>query len=200
MTRRTAGLLVGASIVLVLVLALWWLLGRDGAGDGTGDGDDTPRDPTLVVLYFPADDGYLYPEDRSLPVGGTPRERTEALVAALLEGPETLGLSRPYPEEVAVLGAYTTPNGVAYVDLGAEGQDNPPPGGSLEEMMMVYSVVNTVIENVPEVRRVALTWNSRQRESFTGHLDLSRPLGAKRDLVGTARGPESRTAPAEEAP
>lgn len=189
MTRRTAGLVIGASLVLVLVVAVWWLLGRGGAGSGPGDGDDAPRDPTQVVLYFPADDGRLYPEERSLPVGGTPRERTEALVTALLEGPETLGLSRPYPEGVGLLGAYTTPNGVAYVDLGSEEMENPPPGGSLEEMMMVYSVVHTVVENVPEVRRVALTWNSQQRESFTGHLDLSRPLAPMPDLVGAEEAP-----------
>lgn len=200
MTRRTAGLLVGASLVLVLGVAGWWLFGRVGIGDGPGDGAEAPRDPTRVVLYFPADDGRLYPEERSLPVGGTPRERVEALVKALLEGPETLGLSRPYPEEVALLGAYTTPNGVAYVDLGSEEMENPPPGGSLEEMMMVYSVVNTVVENVPDVRRVALTWNSRQRESFTGHLDMSRPLSPKLDLLDTAAAPGGEDAPAEEAP
>lgn len=200
MTRRTAGLVVGASLVLLLVVAVWWFVGRDGAGDGPGDDGDAPRDPSRVVLYFPADDGYLYPEERRLPVGGTPRERVEALATALLEGPETLGLARPYPEGVTLLGAYTTPNGVAYVDLGSEEMENPPPGGSLEEMMMVYSVVNTVVENVPEVRRVALTWNSRQRESFTGHLDLSRPLGPKLDLVATAAPSPDGRGPAEEAP
>jgi hypothetical protein len=36
--------------------------------------------------------------------------------------------------------------------------------------------VDSVALNVPQASRVALLWNGAQRETFSGHLDLSRPL------------------------
>jgi hypothetical protein len=36
---------------------------------------------------------------------------------------------------------------------------------------------------VPQASRVVLLWNGIQRESFSGHLDLSRPLTPDRSLV-----------------
>lgn len=60
---------------------------------------------------------------------------------------------------------------------------DPPASGSREELLRIYSVVETVTVNVPEVRRVVLLWNGVQRESFAGHVDTSRPLAPRDDLV-----------------
>ena len=49
-------------------------------------------------------------------------------------------------------------------------------------MQTVYSLVDTVVANVPQIQRVALLWNGTQRETFSGHLDTSQPLVPDRKL------------------
>jgi hypothetical protein len=50
-------------------------------------------------------------------------------------------------------------------------------------MQRVYSVVDSLTANIPEVKQVVLLWNGVQRETFSGHLDTSRPLLPNRTLV-----------------
>jgi hypothetical protein len=69
------------------------------------------------------------------------------------------------------------------VDLHAPGRDAPPAGGSREELVTVYSLVNSLALNVPAARRVVLLWNGSQRRSFAGHVDTSRPLAPDPSLV-----------------
>ncbi|PYQ60097.1 MAG: sporulation protein, partial [Acidobacteria bacterium] len=59
----------------------------------------------------------------------------------------------------------------------------PPPGGSTEEIQRVYSVVDSIVLGVPQASRVVLLWNGSQRETFSGHLDLSVPLVPDRGLL-----------------
>ena len=190
MSRRAAALIVLGALALAAVAVLVWLLGRGpGAGspgEAGEEGEEAAGRPVTFALYFPGDGGYLYPEERELAVPDDPRGRARAIVLALLDGPRTGGLHAPFPEGVGLLDLYLAPDGTAFVDLGAEDREHPPSGGSLAEMMMVYSVVDSLALNLPEVERVSLLWNGVQRESFSGHLDTSVPLAPAEDLVAEA--------------
>jgi len=183
-------MVVVAGVVLAAVLALlWWLfVPRGAAPPEEQPGVEAPEvgEPVAFTLYFPGRWGRLEQEERALAVGDEPRGRARALVLALLDGPRTRGLYRPFPEAVGLLDIYLGPDGVAYVDLGGQDLPDPPSSGSLEEMVRVYSVVETLTANLPEIQRVALLWNGVQRETFSGHLDTSRPLGPKEDLLSPA--------------
>ena len=137
-----------------------------------------------VDLYFPASDGLLYRERRELTVPDEAETQIRALVGELLGGPQTPGLLRPFPEGVEIGDVHLrAEDGIAYVDLAAPGGAEPPAVGSLQEMQMVYSVVDTVALNVAEARRVVLLWNGNQRDTFAGHLDTSHPLAPSSALV-----------------
>jgi len=183
-------ILVAGAVVLVAVLGLlWWLFGpRPSAPPEELAGVEAVEtgEPVAFTLYFPGPRGLLEAEERELAVADAPRGRARSLVLALLEGPRTRGLYRPFPEEVGLLDVYLAADGVVYVDLGGEEVANPPTSGSLEEMARVYSLVETLTYNLPEVRRVGLLWNGVQRETLSGHLDTSRPLGPKDDLLSPA--------------
>lgn len=189
MNRRVAILIVLGAVSLAAVLAILWLVWGDGgeAGAPRAAEEEGPRRPAAFDLLFPGEEGYLHPEERELAVTGDPRNRARAIVLALLDGPSEAGLERglerPFPEDVGLLDLYVTADGTAYVDLGAEGRERPPAGGSLAERVMVYSVVDSLARNLPEVERVALLWNGVQRESFSGHLDTSVPLVPDEDLL-----------------
>ena len=141
---------------------------------------------TPANLYFPDDTGHLTPETVDLPAGPT-ETRIIRLVEALIAGPkDTTGvLHAPLPKETTVGGVLVL-DAIAYVDLrGAEG--GPPPAvGSMDEQMILYSLVDTIVlNNSPAIERVVLLWNGSQRETFAGHFDTTRPLAADRDLVSS---------------
>ena len=57
------------------------------------------------------------------------------------------------------------------------------PGGSLSELLTVYSVVNSLVVNFPAVSRVQILVEDHMVTSLAGHVDLSRPLPADMTLV-----------------
>ena len=54
--------------------------------------------------------------------------------------------------------------------------------------MTVYSLVNSILANEPRARRVMLLWNSQQRPTFAGHVDLTRPLTLHSGLIARQAG------------
>ena len=50
------------------------------------------------------------------------------------------------------------------------------PGGSREEILAVYAVVNAVTTNLPAIARVQILVGGREVDTLAGHLDLRRPL------------------------
>ncbi len=167
-----------AGWIALALAAVLGLAGCGGEGDDAGAGGEGAGESRAASfdLYFPGEGGRLYAEERELEVTADPRDRARAVVLALLDGPRNRTYFRPFPEDVGLLELYLAPDGTVFVDLGAEGQEMPPASGSMAEMTSVYSVVDSVVYNVPEARRVMLLWNGVQRESFAGHLDTSVPL------------------------
>lgn len=186
MNRRAASFVLGLALALLIGGGLWWWLSSRTGGGSSGTAQEEPGLPTEKVafqLYFPADGGLIRIEPRELSVPSAPKERVRKVVEALLAGPQARGLARPFPEGVTVGTVQLSPDGTAYIDLRWQDHNEPPPGGSTEEMQRVYSVVNSIVLNVPQVSRVVLLWNGFQRDSFSGHLDLSHPLTPNQALV-----------------
>ncbi len=142
-----------------------------------------PKAPAAVSLLFPGADGYLHTERRELPLPADPDGRIAAAVTALLAGPEGNGLVAPLPAGVTVADVFVDVDGVAYLDLAAKDQPEPPESGSDLELLRVYSLVDTVLANAPEGRSVVLLWNGVQRPTFAGHVDTGAPLLANKRLV-----------------
>lgn len=194
MSRRHLWIAAASAAALGIVL-LVVLLVRGCGGDGRPAGPGETAESTGAVpeegelrlpmdLYFPDARGRLEAVPRELAVPDDPTEQVRAVVAALLAGPPPgSGLARPLPSGVELAGVYLTPDGTAYLDLSTREGEAALPMGSREEMQIVYSLVDSVALNISEVRRVVLLRNGRQRETFAGHLDTTRPLAPNTDLV-----------------
>ena len=90
------------------------------------------------------------------------------------------------PGCVVVLGfGEVPPGGIVVVEEPARA--GPPVSGSQTELLAVYSLVDTILLNVPEMEAVILLWNGRQLLTFAGHLDTSLPLRADSDLIETRK-------------
>ena len=57
------------------------------------------------------------------------------------------------------------------------------PGGSSAEIMTVYSIVNSLTTNFPQIKRVQILVEGKEIESIAGHLSLMKPISSKPDLI-----------------
>ncbi|HEY6324322.1 MAG TPA: GerMN domain-containing protein [Thermoanaerobaculia bacterium] len=199
MSRRAAGWVLAAALLLVIGgLAWWWQAGRGGGRTprrGAAEGAaGAPTERHAFDLYFPASGGGLRGERRELQVSEAPKDRIRKVLEALLAGPAAApaaappgaspaGLVRPFPPEVKLGSVELSADGTAFVDLRWADREDPPESGSTEEIQRVYSLVDSLALNVPQVNRVVLLWNGTQRITFSGHLDTSRPLLPDRTLL-----------------
>ena len=195
MSRQAIWTVAAVLAIVLLALILFWPRGGEDEGpveDGTAelaaeDGADLdPLDevpPVERTLFFPGEGGRLYGETRLLPATETLDREVQILVSTLLAGPENTSLRPPLPENVRLRSAYTLADGTVVLDLETPDGGGPPAVGSQREMLMVYSLVETVTRNVEPIERVALLWNGQQRRTLGGHLDISRPLASNPSLV-----------------
>jgi len=138
-----------------------------------------------ATLYYVADDGMaLAPVQRDVPYGATVADQARAIVEAQLAAPgaATPPLVSAIPPEVKLRDVYLTERGDAFVDLSAEIVSKHP-GGSLDEIFTVYSIVNALTVNLPAITRVQILVDGKEVDTLAGHVDLRHPLAKSLDWV-----------------
>jgi hypothetical protein len=186
--------LVGLLVAVSLTAPRWAALLREPLTVFEGDEADLDGSPApphgaegaaarriSVRLYFEAPEGNgLLTEEREIAFSDDLTVQLRTVVEELVRGP-TSGLLSTLPPQTRVLEVFVTARGVAYVNL--SGEATGLPGGSRSELLTVYSVVNSLVTNFPAVSRVQILVEDRMVSSFSGHVDLSRPLPADMTLV-----------------
>lgn len=134
----------------------------------------TPLETVRVTLFFPgAGDGKLRPEERDLARPAGPGAFLKAIVGELQKGPTQPGLIRAVPDKIRLRTAFLLPEGEVVLDLAV---DAGLSFGSAEELAIIASLVNTVLQNVADTSRVRILINGEPAETLGGHMDLTRPL------------------------
>jgi spore germination protein GerM len=192
--RRT-----GRILCLALVVPLLWSCGggeqpapETAAAEPGGEGEqqEPTGDPTLepltfrsVTVYFPSayNEG-LVGEPREIFETASPGDRAKQIISDILAGPDDPAALRAVPQGIRLRQVYVMDNGVAYADFSSE-LARRMGGGSMEEILAVYSIVNSLVLNVEEIDRVGFLMDGRPCESLNGHLDLRRPLPANLRLM-----------------
>ena len=70
----------------------------------------------------------------------------------------------------------------AFVDLDATVRTKHP-GGSMNELFTVYTIVNAITTNLPDVQSVQMLIDGREVDTLAGHVDLRRPLRKNESLI-----------------
>lgn len=120
--------------------------------------------------------------ERDVPLGATPLEQAELLLLAQLAEPPPADLVSTIPKGTTLRAVYLTERGEAFVDLSPEASAAHP-GGSLNEILTVYTIVHVLAANLPAVRSVQILVDGREVETLAGHVDLRRPLLPDRRLI-----------------
>ncbi|MGD8253683.1 MAG: GerMN domain-containing protein [Syntrophobacterales bacterium] len=124
-----------------------------------------------VHLYFASRKGrFLQAEERKIQASDT-GSAIEAIISALLEGPEDVKLVSAIPAGSKLLHTFITDDGTAYVDFNPE-LSLLHPGGVTAERLTVYAIVNSIVLNFDSVERVQLLLEGKPAATLAGHLDI----------------------------
>jgi len=177
--QRAIGIAVIAAVAALLVWVLFVALPRrytkPAAAPAPVTASASSGRKIKAHLYYVADDGlHLTGVERDVLYGeGTVEQAREILNAQLAAVEEPL--ISAVPAGTKLRGLYVTGPGEAYVDFTTEIATQHP-GGSLAELLTVYTVVQALTENLPAVKSVRLLVDGKEVDTLAGHVDLRRPL------------------------
>ena len=135
-----------------------------------------------VTLYFSDQEAeYLIGEKREIKRREEVEDEAQELIRELIKGPRG-HLLPTVPSGTKLISLQLDEKGVARANF-SKALSKDHPGGSSAEMMTVYSIVNTLVLNVPGIKRVQFLMEGKEIESITGHLSLDQPVGSKPDLI-----------------
>ena len=141
------------------------------------------NDKKDVFLYFgSATDTYLIAEKRTVYGVGDATALAKNIINALISGPNRKSLVRTLPEGTSCRALYLTDRGMAYVDFMADIRERHP-GGSEAELLAIYSIVNSLVLNVDEIKKVKILIEGREADTLAGHIDIRLPFDANMRMV-----------------
>ena len=126
-------------------------------------------------LFYVAEDGTrLTSVERDIAYGEGADEQAREIVAAQI-APVVAPLVSAIPPGTALRAVFITKTGDAYVDLSRDAR-TAHPGGTVNELLTVYTIVNAITVNLPAVTGVQVLVDGKEVDTLSGHVDLRRPL------------------------
>jgi len=138
--------------------------------------EEKPAALREAILYFGSPDGtFLIGEVREMPECGELTDCLAETVDALIQGPNE-NLLRVFPSTTRVREVAES-EGIATVNFSRE-LVSAHPGGTLSELLTVYSLADTLAANFPHIRQVRFLVEGQPVTTLKGHVDLRQPIAA----------------------
>lgn len=136
-----------------------------------------------ATLYFVSDDGLrLVPAERDVPLAVGVVAQARSIIEAQLSAEPPAPLAAAVPKGSALRGIFVSQRNEAFVDLDPAIR-TAHPGGSHQELMTVYAIVNALLTNLPSLQEVQLLIGGQEVDTLAGHVDLRRPLRKNEGLI-----------------
>jgi spore germination protein GerM len=163
----------------------------------SGESHAIQRKINVKLFFTTPGSKYLVSEERSVPYQETLLAQAREVLSELVKVPST-SLVPTIPKDTKFLDLFISKDGIAYADFSEELISNHP-GGTNGEISTVYSIVNTLTLNFPQIKRVQILVDSKAIDTLKGHIDLSRPLAQDLSFVSSKQpAPESGVVEKEE--
>ena len=203
-----------ASSIVVIVFLAWMMMSGLGrllstpAPDSTPDELAPPPPPVAAnadadaavprikaTLYFASADGrWLVPAEVEVPLVDGVVGQARAILIAQLTTAAPDPLVSTIPDGTALRGVFVSQRDEVFVDLEASA-GSAHDGGSFQELMTVYTIVNALLTNLPTLREVQILVNGQEVDTLAGHVDLRRPLRKNEELIQSAVPPAQPPSP-----
>ncbi|NQU42171.1 GerMN domain-containing protein [bacterium] len=133
-----------------------------------------------VRVFFTADGVRLRPQMLVLGEILEPHQRLSVVLRELLNGPASEYLVSTLPDGVELRGSYIWEK-IAVVDFSSELRERR--GGPMAELLCVYAIVNTVLENVDGVEAVRILVEGEPVPVLWDQVDLTAALNEDVSLI-----------------
>lgn len=175
-----------AAVAILTIAGAWflfvalprWYAASPSAEESAAAPASTPaaaERKITATLYFVSEDGMsLVGVQREVPFGEPVIEQARHIVVAQL-GPAPPPLASAIPAGTSLRSLYLSDKGDAFVDLSSDVRARHP-GGALQELFTVYSIVDAVTVNLPAITRVQILVEGQEADTLAGHVDLRHPL------------------------
>ena len=169
-------LVIVVGVILVSAFLPGWLTRQDGTvRPAAADAPAAEGRRIQATLFYLSSSGTALVEtSRSVLYGESPAMQVRRLVEAQI-APPPQGLVSPIPPGSVLRAVFVTEAHEAYVDLGGAFA-KVHPGGTLDEALTVYAIVNAVTVNLPDITGVQILVEGQEVDSLAGHIDLRAPL------------------------
>ena len=154
-----------------------------GAASATASASSAaPGRKIKARLYYVTDDGTrLTAVEREVAYGDGTAEQARQIIEAQI-APVAEPLVSAVPPGTKLRSVFVTDRGEAYVDLSREASAAHG-GGTLDELLTVYTIVDALTENLPAVTSVQVLVGGKEVDTLAGHVDLRRPLAKNLEWV-----------------
>jgi spore germination protein GerM len=136
-----------------------------------------PRSAALrqtVMLFFLAQDQKILQEEPREIEGGTTTAMARRTLEELVRGPES-ELKATIPPSAHVYNVFVDSSGTAYVDFSRQLREGHP-GGAEEEVYTVFSIVDSLAFNFPQIRQVQILIEGGEVYTLRGGVITRGPL------------------------
>ena len=136
-----------------------------------------------ATLYFASEDGLrLVPVQNEVALAEGVVAQARSIVEAQLAADAPAPLVSTIPKGATLRGIFVSQRNEAFVDL-EPSISTAHPGGTLLELMTVYTIVNALLTNLPNLQDVQILIGGQEVDTLAGHVDLRRPLRKNEGLI-----------------
>ncbi len=183
----------------VIIFMVWMLMAGLGRLLSTPTPDAMPADAAAVppppattapavphikaTLFFASEDGqWLVPTEREVTLAEGVVAQARSILEAQLTAEAPAPLVSTIPKGTAIRGVFVSERNEVFVDLEPSIRAAHP-GGSFQEIMTVYTIVNALLTNLPTLQHVQILIGGQEVDTLAGHVDLRRPLQKNEGLI-----------------
>ena len=138
----------------------------------------SPTDPPMAIkVFFPAasGDSLLVAEDETIYKSAELANRAKQILQKIQEGPKASTMVAPLSKDAKVQDLFISEQGTAFIDF-SDAMATAHPGGVLNELTTIYSIVDSLTYNLSEIKQVKILIGGAEKETLAGHCLLLLPL------------------------
>jgi spore germination protein GerM len=173
------------AVAIIVTVAVWRRPSRRPPAASAVVPAAAPAAPGRKIkarLYYLSMDGTtLTAVEREVAYGDGAAAQAQEIVHAQL-APATAPLVSAIPPGTTLRALYLNAKGEAYVDLSKE-VSTAHTGGSQDELLTIYTIVNALTANLPAVVSVQILVDGKEVDTLAGHIDLRKPLEKNLDII-----------------
>jgi hypothetical protein len=140
------------------------------------------KEKQIAKIYFSdPQERFLMPEKRYVIKENDAAAQTKEIVKALLEGSKA-GLVNTFPAGVVLIDVKVGDAGIAFVNF-SKNLIKKYQGGSTAEMATIYSLTNSITQNIPSIKKVKILVEGKELSSIKGHISTRKAFSPDLELI-----------------